>query len=119
MSLTGYNQSAITSKKVVKIYQDQFGREPYTEWIRAFKDPIIRARIRKRISKVEEGNLGVLEPVGEGVLELKLHFGPGYRVYFGEFGTKLVVILCGGDKSSQKEDIRKAKNLWKEFKELK
>ena len=54
----------ITSKKLVKIYRDQFGKEPYSDWLKSLKDPIVRARIRKRISRVEEGNLGNLEPVG-------------------------------------------------------
>lgn len=109
----------LTGKKQIQLYQDHSGREPYSDWLKSLKDPIVRARIRKRISRVEEGNLGDLEPVGEGVFELKLHFGPGYRIYFGDFGNQLLILICGGDKSSQAEDIRKAKNLWKELKESK
>ena len=61
------------------------------------------------------GKLGNCEPVGAGVLELKVDYGPGYRVYFGQVGTKLVILLCGGDKSSQPEDIRKAIEYWEDY----
>jgi putative addiction module killer protein len=59
--------------------------------------------------------LGDCEPVGAGVLELKIDYGPGYRVYFGQVGTKLVILLCGGDKSSQPEDIRRAIECWEDY----
>ena len=73
-------------------------------------------RIRTRIARVRLGNLGNCEPVGGGVLELKIDYGPGYRVYFGQVGTKLVILLCGGDKSSQTEDIRRAIEYWEDYK---
>jgi putative addiction module killer protein len=74
------------------------------------------ARIRARIARVRLGNLGNCEPVGGGVLELKINYGPGYRVYFGQVGMKLVILLCGGDKSSQAEDIRRAIEYWEDYK---
>jgi putative addiction module killer protein len=71
--------------------------------------------IRKRLNRVRLGNLGDIEAVGGGVKELKIHFGPGYRVYFAEDGKTVVVLLCGGDKSSQAEDIRRAREYWADY----
>ena len=69
-----------------------------------------------RLARVRQGNLGDCKPVGEGVSELRVDYGPGYRVYFGQKGRTLVVLLCGGDKRSQDRDIRLAKQFWQEFK---
>lgn len=71
-----------------------------------------RARVFARLDRVETGNLGDCKPVGDGVFELRLQFGAGYRVYFGEVGRTIVLLLCGGDKSSQKKDVVKAKQYW-------
>ena len=81
----------------------------------SLRDQRARARIRARIVRVRLGNLGNCEPVGDGVLELKIDYGPGYRVYFGQVGMKLVILLCGGDKSSQAEDMR-AIEYWEDYK---
>jgi putative addiction module killer protein len=77
------------------------------------------ARIQARIFRFQLGNLGDVKSVGEGVLEARFHFGAGYRLYFGQDGGQLVVLLIGGDKSSQTKDIDKAKVFWKDFKESK
>ena len=106
-------------KRVVEIYRNSSGREPFSNWLKSLKDPIMRARVRKRISRIEEGNLGDFKSLGGGVFELRLMFGPGYRVYLGKQNERLVILLCGGDKSSQEADIEKAKELWKELKESK
>ena len=74
-----------------------------------------RKRILARLARLAQGNLGDCAPVGEGVSELRLFFGPGYRVYFGEQGNDLVVLLCGGDKDTQAQDIALAKDYWKEY----
>ena len=74
-----------------------------------------RKRILARLARLAQGNLGDCAPVGEGVSELRLFFGPGYRVYFGEQGNDLVVLLCGGDKDTQGQDIALAKDYWKEY----
>jgi putative addiction module killer protein len=76
-----------------------------------------RARIRERINRVRLGNMGDCEPVGEGVYELRIHAGPGYRIYFGQEGNAIVILLCGGSKRNQKADIRTAKRLWFDYKE--
>jgi putative addiction module killer protein len=80
------------------------------------RDQKARARIDARIRRLELGNPGDVEPVGEGVSELKIDYGPGYRVYFVKNGKTVVVLLCGGDKSTQDQDIKKAKTLAKELK---
>lgn len=74
-----------------------------------------RKRILARIARLEQGNFGDCKPIGDGVSELRLFFGPGYRVYFGEHGNTIVVLLCGGDKGSKEKDIEKAKRFWREF----
>lgn len=103
-------------KRRVVIYTDGNGNEPYTNWINNLKDLKGRERIITRIQRLEYGLYGDCEPVGEGVLELRMFFGPGYRVYFGEDDGNIVILLCGGDKSSQKQDIKTAKQYWKETK---
>jgi len=74
------------------------------------------ARIRLRLGRMEEGNLGDHHPITEGVMELRMKFGPGYRIYFGFDGPVIVVLLCGGDKKSQSADIRLAGQYWKDYK---
>jgi putative addiction module killer protein len=74
-----------------------------------------RKRILIRISRLQQGNYGDCEPVGEGISELRMFFGPGYRVYFGENGNDIVILLCGGDKGSQDKDIQQAKIYWEEY----
>ena len=98
------------------IYQDQRGREPFSEWHHSLRDLRTQARIRSRLRRVEAGNLGDIRSVGKGVSELRLDFGPGYRIYFGEVGDRLV-LLCGGDKSTQERDISRAREYLKQCKE--
>ena len=82
--------------------------EEFDTWLAALKDKKGRARIIERIDSAEHGNFGDCEPVGEGVSEMRIHFGPGYRVYFMRRGEVVYLLLLGGDKSSQKRDIRRA-----------
>lgn len=98
-------------------YQREDGREPYTEWIRGLRDEMAKARIAARLRQIESGNMGDAKPVGEGVTELRIHLGAGYRVYCEQHGQYLVILLCGGDKASQPKDIAKAKALWAEWKQ--
>jgi putative addiction module killer protein len=82
----------------------------------SLKDVKGRAIIRARLERVRLGNLGDCKDVGDGVSELRIAFGPGYRVYFGQDGLRVIVLLIGGDKASQKKDIERAKLLWLEYK---
>ncbi len=82
--------------------------DEFDAWLAALKDRLGRARIVLRIRSAEHGNLGDCEPVGEGVSEMRIHFGPGYRVYFTRRGEVLYLLLLGGNKSSQKRDIKRA-----------
>ncbi|MFJ1259945.1 type II toxin-antitoxin system RelE/ParE family toxin [Cupriavidus sp. CuC1] len=97
-------------------YQREDGREPFSEWLTAIRDKVAQARIRVRLRQVQAGNFGDSEPVGEGVIELRVHVGAGYRVYCGRHGKAVVLLLCGGDKSSQVADIKRAKEMWSEWK---
>jgi len=91
--------------------------EQFAEWLRKLPDRQARARILVRIDRMENDNPGVARSVGEGVFEMKIDYGPGYRVYYVRRGATVIVLLCGGDKSTQKDDIRRAKTLaalWRE-----
>ena len=78
-------------------------------------DRRVRARIEARLARVAAGNLGDVEPVGEGVLELRIDWGPGYRVYFSRVGHVIVLLLCGGDKRTQQKDIKRAKAYFEDY----
>ena len=99
----------------VIVFAEKDGNEPFTQWLYDLKDSVGRKRILIRITRLEQGNYGDCEPVGEGVSELRMFFGPGYRVYFGEDAENIVVLLCGGDKGSQQQDIKEAKANWQEY----
>ena len=83
----------------------------YHEWIRRLRDKRARSIIEARIARLARGNPGDVKSVGEGIREIKIRYGPGYRVYFVQRGKLLIVLLCGGDKSSQSTDIQQAKVL--------
>jgi putative addiction module killer protein len=83
----------------------------FDAWLRSLRDRQARSRINSRLLRLSLGNMGDVRPVGNGVSELRIHYGPGYRVYFVQRGAVLVVLLCGGDKSTQDADIEDAKRL--------
>lgn len=83
----------------------------YAAWFSALRDRTARARIDIRIRRLSLGNLGDIRPIGEGISELRIHFGPGYRIYLTKRGDTYVILLAGGDKGSQAQDIRLAKDL--------
>ena len=91
------------------------GRAPFKDWLRSLRDKQTKARIQSRIDRLRLGGFGDYQSVGDGVFELRIHFGPGYRVYFGLLGAQVVLLLCGGDKSTQARDIADAQRYWKEF----
>lgn len=101
----------------LQFYQTPNGREPFIEWFESIQNQETQDRIQKRLDRLVLGNLGDCRTVGGGVFELRIHFGAGYRVYFGEVDNTIVLLLCGGDKSSQTRDIERAKNYWREYKE--
>jgi|SRR5690625_2436396 len=80
----------------------------FERWIRALKDGVTRIRLARRLDKAQRGNLGDVKPVGEGVSEMREHFGPGWRMYYVQRGDVLIVMLGGGDKSTQQADIKRA-----------
>jgi len=89
----------------------------FSNWLTKLKDVQARARIVRRVDRLQRGNPGDVKPVGEGVSELRIDYGPGYRVYFIQEGKLIIVLLCGGDKSSQSRDISQARALAKALKE--
>lgn len=101
--------------KNVVVYQDAAGAKPFDDWIAGLRDNSVVARVYARLARVAEGNLGDHKAVGDGVSELRLAFGSGYRVYFSEIGNTIVLLLSGGDKGSQSRDIRAAKKHLEDY----
>lgn len=99
----------------VRRYKDANGKEVVTEWLRNLGDMRARAKIQARLDRLESGNAGDCAPVGEGVHELRIHYGPGYRVYFCNAGRHIILLLCGGDKSAQNADIAQAISCKKDY----
>jgi len=83
----------------------------FSNWLSGLRDPRAKAKIAARVDRLAIGNPGDVQPVGEGISELRIHYGPGYRVYFMKRGKTLIVLLCGGNKSTQSKDIKAAKIL--------
>lgn len=96
-------------EKTVLAYETADGRVPFDEWLDALRDIKGRAVIRARINRVRVGLMGDCKPIGDGVSEARIDFGPGYRVYFAQESNTIIILLCGGDKRSQNQDISKAK----------
>ncbi|EAT5390159.1 type II toxin-antitoxin system RelE/ParE family toxin [Salmonella enterica] len=93
--------------------------ETFSDWLLSLKDSRAKARVLARIDRMKAGNFGDSEPIGDGLNEARIHYGPGYRVYFMQQGNVVVVLLCGGDKSSQSKDIKQAKQIAKAWREAK
>ena len=101
----------------IVVLRTEDGVEPFTKWLGDLRDKEAVARIRARLNVVRRGSFGQCEFVGEGVSELKIDYGPGYRIYFGRKGNTIVVIISGGDKSTQSADVERAKALWEKHKD--
>lgn len=99
---------------VVREFLLEDGTSPVEQWLSGLSVHF-RARIAARVARFEDGNLGDAKPVGEGVFEARFMFGAGYRLYFGIHQGRIILLLTGGDKSSQKRDIKQAKTYWREF----
>jgi putative addiction module killer protein len=102
----------------VRQYVDRLGRNPFERWFEEL-DGGARARISVALDRLERGNFSAVKGVGAGVFELRMDFGPGYRIYFGKDGDRIVILLGGGTKKRQQNDIDKACALWREYKEQK
>lgn len=99
----------------LRYYISEDGRSPFEEWFSSIESAA-RAKVAAALVRLGLGNTSNVKPVGEGVLEYRIHFGPGYRVYFGRHGATLVVLLTGGTKQRQQRDIDTAKTLWAAYK---
>lgn len=109
---TGYN-AIIKEAKPLNVER----HEGYDKWLKELKDPRARARILARTKRLEQGNRGDVEPVGEGCSEIRIDYGPGYRVYYKEFRNRVIILLCGGDKRRQQADIEEAKKIARLYQE--
>jgi len=101
----------------VETYLTRDGKDVFQEWLDGLADQRAKVLIDKTVAKVRLGNLGQHKSVGEGVQEIVLDYGPGYRIYFAEHGATRVILLCGSTKKRQEEAIKQAKRYWKDWKE--
>jgi len=108
-----------TNEWEIREYLRPNGRCPFRNWLRSLKDVKARAKIRARINRIRLGNFGDCKSVGSGVSEFRIDYGPGYRVYFGRIGEKIVLLLCGGSKKNQEKDINLSKEYWDDYKKRK
>ena len=102
----------------IESYITEEGIEPFTKWFNKL-NAIAAAKVSTALYRMESGNYSNVESVSEGVFEYKIDFGPGYRIYFGQDGDELVILVGGGSKKQQDKDIKMAKMYWKEYKSLK
>ena len=103
--------------RIVETYVTRNGRDVFQKWLDGLADQRGRALIDKTVAKVRLGNLGQHKSVGEGVQEIVVDYGPGYRIYFGEHGATRVILLCASTKKRQEEAIKEARRYWKDWKE--
>ncbi len=101
----------------IRHYLNRQGQDLYQGWLDNLRDRMAQARITMRINRIASGAFGDCRPVGDGVWELKIDYGPGYRVYYAQAGRSLVLLLLGGDKKTQQADINKAIEYWHDYQE--
>ena len=104
----------MTNRTVVE-YLDTTGVSPFARWF-ARLEAVAAARVSTALYRMEQGNLSNLKPVGGGVAEYRIDYGPGYRIYFGQVGNKLIILLGGGTKKGQNADIKRAQKHWRNYK---
>ncbi len=104
-------------KRILREFVDANGRNRFREWLEGIRDIRTQYVIDARLTRIANGNMGDCKAAGEGVMEFRIHYGPGYRIYFGQEGKNVVILLVGGDKKSQRRDIVLAKTLWRNFQE--
>jgi putative addiction module killer protein len=105
----------VIKQKQLEIYETEEGKQPFVEWLESLSDKTARYRIKERLDRVALGNLGDYKLIKKGVAELRLSFGPGYRIYYAEDSDKIILLLCGGNKSTQSSDIKKAVAYWEDY----
>ena len=113
LSSIGYSLPVL--EREIRKLELQNGLVPFDEWFDSLRDQRMQVAVDARLTRVRAGNFGDCKSVGSGVFELRISFGPGLRVYYGLHGRQIVVLLGGGDKRSQKRDIRRAQRLWQQF----
>ncbi|MFN6571068.1 type II toxin-antitoxin system RelE/ParE family toxin [Dendronalium sp. ChiSLP03b] len=99
----------------IRTYLTVDGKNLFDEWLNSLNDRKIKAKIRARLDRVEDGNLGDYKSVGDGIFELRIDYSPGYRIYFAQEGKTVILLLCGGDKSTQEQDISKTQEYWQDY----
>ncbi|MFM6785864.1 MAG: type II toxin-antitoxin system RelE/ParE family toxin [Microcystis aeruginosa BS13-02] len=104
-----------TQPREIERYVTADGQIPFDNWFDSIRVSKTQTIISKRLDRVRMGNLGDYRSVGGGVFELRIDYGPGYRIYFGQVGTTIVLLLCGGDKGNQIKDIRQAQEYWRDY----
>lgn len=102
----------------IRIYKASTSRKPFSDWMHSFKDEKSRSVIRSRINRLQSGNFGDCKYLDKGVYELRIHYGKGFRVYFAKIKNVIIVLLCGGDKHTQINDIKKAQEYWELYMEI-
>ena len=105
--------------KRIEFYEESSGKSPFREWLKAINDGTTRKRIRSRLDRLADGNPGDHRVLSSEVCELRLHFGPGYRLYYNGSGREIVLLLVAGDKSTQSSDIEAAHRAWRDYRERK
>lgn len=101
----------------VQTYLNPSGQDPYAQWLGGLADRKARARVLVRVNRMAAGNFGDCKPIAEGVWELRIDWGPGYRVYYAQAGKRLVLLLAGGDKRTQQADIASALANWHDWRQ--
>lgn len=114
MYLMGYNKGMEIE---IEIYETCSGKCPFIDWVDRLKEPHTRARIFTRLDRLKMGNFGDCKSIGNGVHELRIHYGPGIRIYYSKIDMKVILLLCGGDKNSQKKDIKNAQAFFEDYKD--
>ena len=104
-----FTNNTLNLQKEIRLYTTKRNKQPFNQWLNGLKDATIRAKVRARLDRLSLGNYGDSKSINKDIKELRLNFGPGYRIYFVEQSGVLIVLLCGGSKRTQKKDIAKAK----------
>jgi putative addiction module killer protein len=99
----------------IELYETASGYCPFDDWFENLKEMHTRSKILTRLDRLKLGNFGDCKALGDGIAELRIHYGSGIRIYYSKIGNKIVLLLCGGDKRSQTKDINKAKELFREY----